>query len=151
MEGHKAVRTSHGASELLVHNLFIVSSNSPRALGCLQDAYPEIIVVSDDNALLVAEGKHITLYSPSMVMEALAVTDASCMLFLRSDSDVQYKGTYKASHVDIAKRAPYHTFSAEVRPLFPLLTPDQLLIKQPKINQAFYVPSLLVTSITTSG
>ncbi len=78
------------------------------------------MVVSDDNALLVEEGGHITLYSPSMVMEALACTEASCMLFIRSKSKVQYKGTYKASHVEVAKRARYHAFSAEVRSLFPL-------------------------------
>ncbi|KAF7790969.1 hypothetical protein EIP86_001928 [Pleurotus ostreatoroseus] len=76
-----------------------------------QNESPEVLIISDANALMVRKDKEMIVYTPSKVFEAFMLSGASCMIFLRDDRELRYKGTFKASPLQAIDQAHYQTFS----------------------------------------
>ena len=66
---------------------------------------------------MVRKDKEMIVYTPSKVFEAFMLSGASCMIFLRDDRELRYKGTFKASPLQAIDQAHYQTFSEPVRTL----------------------------------
>ncbi len=76
------------------------------------------MIVSIDNVLVVEHNECMTLYSPSVILDAFKCTKASCMVFMRNMFLVDFKGVYKASSIDARDLIPYSMLSPAVRLIF---------------------------------